>query len=215
MIRILAADDHKIMTEGISAMISQNEEDMIVVATAKNGQEVIQLLSEKEIDIVLLDIQMPKMDGIETAKIVKQDFPDIKILVLSMFLDQVKLDQILQEEISGYVLKDKGYDEIINAIRTIIDGREYYSNEIVELIVSSHRQALHSPKEAGIEVRLTEKEQVVLKMLSEGKNNPEIAKKLNKSIHTINSHVKNIKSKLGIHSVRELVSFAIKNENLK
>lgn len=214
MIKVFIADDHKIMTDGVRSLLMQREDDIEVVGTAQNGREVIQKLKEKQADILLLDIQMPRMDGIETTIQVKKQFPEVKILILSMFLDHAKLDQILQEGISGYVLKDKGYDETVKAIRAIYSGKDFYSDEIVKLIIDNHKRVLHAPKDKKSNVleQLSEKELVILKLLTEGLSNPEMAESLNKSIHTINSHIKNIKAKTGISGVRELISFALKNE---
>lgn len=205
MINLLIADDHQVVIDGLRSLLSL-EADFNVVGEALNGKMVLEALKDQKVDVVLLDINMPVMDGIETAKFMRVHYPDVKILILTMYNKPEFIRNILEAGASGYVLKNAGKEELIDAIRKVEKGEEYFSISVTKTMMESFRSGSDSNK-----VELTKRERGVLTLIAEGDKTSEIAEKLLISTHTVDTHRYNLLSKLNIKNTAGLVRYAIKN----
>ncbi len=205
IVRILVADDHTIVRQGLKLILS-SQPDLQVVGEAANGREVAELADKLRPDLVLLDVAMPELNGIEATKRMMQTNPKIRILVLSMHKEAVYVREILKAGARGYLLKDVIDTELLNAVRSVARGDGYISPAVSGALLSDYRQNVTDPVDL-----LTNREREVLQLIAEGKTNKEIATKLNLSVYTIDSHRGKIMEKLNLHSTGELVRFAIKH----
>lgn len=205
MIRIIIADDHQMFIDGVKALL-ENEDDLKVVGEALNGKQVLGLLEHEPADLILLDVNMPEMDGIETCKLVKQQYHDIKVLMLTMYNNAEFIYGLINVGANGYILKNTGKAELLDAIKTLYSGKTYYSKEVTETILQSlPRQQEHKPET----VPLTEREKEVLKLIVREYNTNEIAAELFISPNTVETHRKNLLSKLKAKNIAGLVKFAL------
>jgi len=202
VINLLIADDHKVLLDGFIS-IFEKENDIDVVATAANGLEVLDHLSKKEIDICLLDINMPELNGVETCKKITKRYPDIKVVALSMYKQSSFIKRMKQNGAKGYLLKDDNAEELLDAIRQVNDGKEYYSKQLVDILVNNVLDKNYNQDS------VTKREKEVLELIAEGYTNLEISKRLFLSEHTIISHRKNLISKLNAKNSAELVKLSI------
>lgn len=205
MIRILIADDHEMFREGIKSLLDSYH-GISVVAEASNGEEVISLLKTTEVDVILLDINMPGINGIEAAGILLKQNPRHKILMLSMFNDAKHIQEVIKSGAKGYVLKDCSKKELVDGIQTVFEGGSYFVDEVKEKLINSFRT-----EEVHGEVVLTKKEQLILQLICQDLTTQQIAEKLTLSIHTVESHRKNLLMKTGAKTSIGLVRFAIDN----
>lgn len=218
-IKILIADDHQILREGlIGCLLTKN--DFKVVGEAVDGIEVIEMADTLQPDIVLMDISMPKMNGLKAAKAILNKQPDIKILVLSAFDDEEYITEFLHCGAKGYILKNNSSKEIIDAIEKILCGHIYIDTEISRLMFSKIMSQIENKvssqhKENNHHCDLTEREIEVLVLVADGRLNKEIADELNISIKTVIAHREHIKEKLGIHSTACLIKYAIEKGLIK
>ncbi len=209
MITVLIADDHKVFRDGIISIL-EDVEDIDVIAEANDGREVMTILKEIQPQVILMDITMGDANGIDTSKLVIKEYPEIKILVLSMHSESGYIVKMLEAGASGYLLKDAGKEEMIRAIRTVAEGNTYYSKKVSSAIVEHLTNPNKSQKEkAGIP--LTKREIEVLQLIAEEYSNPEIAEKLYISIRTVDTHRRNLLEKLGAKNTAGLVKFAMKH----
>jgi len=208
MIRILIADDHRVFREGIK-LILENLQDIEVVGEASDGMEVLQQIETSNPDVILLDISMGELGGIETALILKEKYPGTKILVLSMHHESSYIVHMLEAGAAGFLLKDSGSRELINAIRTVAEGGVYYSKQVSAAIVA-HLTKQSASKEKKTNIPLTKREQEVLRLIAEENSNAEIADRLFISIRTVDTHRRNLLEKLGAKNTAGLVKAAIK-----
>jgi two-component system response regulator NreC len=204
-IRILLADDHTILRQGLKLILS-SQPDLEVVGEAANGHEVVQLAQELRPDIVLLDVAMPELNGIDATRRMMETNPRLRILVLSMHKEAVYVREILRAGARGYLLKDVIDSELLTAVRSVARGDGYVSPAVSSTLLSDYRQNIHDPINL-----LTKREREVLQLIAEGKTNKEVAAKLNLSVYTVDSHRGKIMEKLNLHSTGELVRFAIKH----
>jgi two-component system response regulator NreC len=205
MIHILLADDHTIVRQGLK-MILSSQSDLNVVGEAANGRDVVELAQKLKPDIVLLDVAMPELNGIEATRQMMQANPRLRILVLSMHKEAVYVREILKAGARGYLLKDVIDTELVNAVRSVARGDGYISPAVSGALLSDYRQNVTDPVDL-----LTNREREVLQLIAEGKTNKEVASKLNLSVYTVDSHRGKIMEKLNLHSTGELVRFAIKH----
>lgn len=209
-INVLLADDHQIILDGLQALID-NIEDIHVVAQVNNGQQVINFLRQhkNEVDIVVLDIEMPQADGVQVAQTIKKQYPDIKILILSMYDTEGFVTQMIQIGVSGYILKERGSDELELAIRKIHRGEEYFSQSVTKILVDSIRagNSVSNPKK----LKLTKREIEVLRLIGQGRTTPKIAEVLFIAPSTVDTHRRNLIDKLGVANSRELIRYAVEN----
>lgn len=210
MIRLLIADDHQMFIDGVLAML-QSEEDIEVVHTVRNGLDAIVKMRESSVDIAILDITMPGMGGLEAAELIQKEFLDVKVLLLSMHDERRYIQQALEVGVSGYILKNADRSEFLQAIRTLVRGRSYYSGEVTEAIMRSN---VESDEKANSQVQLTSRELEVLQLIAQEMTNEEIGEKLFLSVNTIKSHRKNLLSKLEVRNTAGLVLYAVKHDLL-
>jgi len=209
-IRILLADDHALVRSGIAALLQMHEE-FEVVGEAGDGQEAIEKTVQLSPDIVLIDISMPGISGIEATKVIRKKCPDTAILVLSMHDSEEYVYQIFRSGADGYLLKSARKEEVLTAVRTVAAGGRYFSPKIADVLLNGYvRKGLS--KKAGAsadELPLTSREQEVLALIGEGLTNQQIADRLFISPRTVDTHRTNIMQKLDIHTAAQLVRFAI------
>ncbi|HSL99771.1 MAG TPA: response regulator transcription factor [Candidatus Limnocylindria bacterium] len=206
--RILVADDHALVREGIIALLKCHD-DIEVLAEAADGRETIEKAVKLRPDIVLMDIAMPGLGGLEATLAIKKANPDIKILVLSQYDDKEYISLLLTAKVSGYILKHAVGTDLISAIRAVARGEFYLYSSIASSLVDDYL----SNKEVVVEdpyERLTDREKQVLKLIAEGNTHKEIAILLNISVKTAMAHFSNIQEKLGIRPRASLVKFAIR-----
>lgn len=205
MINIIIADDQQIIIEGLKGLLIK-EKDINIVDHAKNGIELLEKLKTKAVDLILLDIHMPEMDGIEAAKIVKEEYPSIKILVLSMYNKPEFIRSIIEAGAHGYVLKNAPREELVEAIERVYAGLEHYSPEVKDTIMQNLKTKSHVGP-----AYLTERERAVIRLLADGLTTTEIAGKLFISSHTVDTHRKNLMNKLNQKNIASLVKYAVEN----
>lgn len=209
-IRVLLAEDHVVVREGTRELI-QREPDMEVVAEAGDGEEAVELSKRSRPDVVIMDIAMPKVNGIEATKMIKQELPTTAVLILTAYDNEQYIFALLEAGAAGYLLKNVRRSELINAIRAVQRGESVLHPQIARKVVERFRDA-RGPivaEEPGREV-LSERELEVLRLAGKGKSNKDIAGDLSLSIRTVQAHLGNIFNKLGVGSRTEAVLLALK-----
>lgn len=203
-IRVLICDDHAILRDGIRTLL-ERQDDICVVGEAGNGREALARVAELNPDIVLMDVAMPEMDGIQATRLIKQQFPDVKVLILTQHDDREYVGSLLQAGASGYVLKRSGGHEVSLALRQVYEQGAYLAPIIARRVLEDYSQK--DPVERESVPPLTERERDVLKLVVEGKSNKEIAHLLSISPKTVSVHRSNIMSKLGLHNSVEMLRY--------
>jgi DNA-binding NarL/FixJ family response regulator len=206
--RLLLADDHRLFRDGLRTLLVR-QEDMEVVAEATEGPGTVAAAAKYKPDIVLLDISMPDLNGIEVARKILADNSAIKIIMLSMHSDQRYVTESLRAGASGYVLKDCAIDELLTAIRTVAQNRPYLCSSVAENVIKDYVGMTQTQTDSVFSI-LSAREREVLQLLAEGWSTKEIAGRLDVSIKTIETHRKQIMDKLDIHSIAELTKYAIR-----
>ncbi len=206
MIRVLIADDHQMFVDGLKSLLVE-EKEMHVVGEAKNGYEVLEICDQEPVDIVIMDINMPLMDGIQTSRKLSKKHPSVKILGLSMYNDRDYISDILKAGALGYVLKNTGKESLLTAIATLQSGSSYLSEEVSKTLLSGFMKN-HSAEQM-IE-KLSDREREVLDCIASGLTTYEIADKLFISKNTVETHRKNLLYKLKARNTAELVNNAYK-----
>ena len=209
-IRIALVDDHKMFREGIKSVLS-DEKSIMVVAEAGNAEDIISAISTCKIDVLITDISLPGMSGIELCRYASQNCNQVKILMLSMHTDEEFVMDSVSSGASGYLSKETGHEELIFAIRKIANGEIYFSHNISQTIIQGYRKDKKTSTENPSDT-LSQRELEVLKLYAEGLSNPEIAEKLFISVRTVESHKTHILQKTGLKSHVDLVKLAIKNK---
>ena len=207
-IKILLVDDHRIMREGLRALIEMRP-GLQVVAEAENGQAAIKLNRKLRPDVVIMDINMPDLNGIEATRQMVAEFPDTKIIAFSMHTDHQFVAGALKAGVSGYLQKDSAFEELAQAIRNVVANRTYLSPKITGDVVKDYVEKLQADEFAG-PAFLTDRECELVQLYAEGHATKEIADRLNLSIKTVDTHRRNIMEKLDITSIAELTKFAIR-----
>lgn len=213
MINILLADDHQIIRDGIKSLI-YGIEDIEIVAEACSGLQVLEFLTNKKakVDVVLLDINMPELNGIETALKIHQGFPDVKILCLTMHEEEGYISKVLQAGALGYILKKTGKEELIAAIRSVYSGATYISKEVGNILFQKIAKNSETQPNSFNEILLTQREKEILQLIASEYTNPEIAEKLFISTRTVDAHRRNLLEKLAVKNTAGLVKYAIQNK---
>jgi len=207
-IRVVLADDHNIVREGLKALIDR-QEDMEVVGEADNGLDTIRMTMEKQPDVVVMDVTMPDLNGIDAAKQILSERPNTKILALSMHSDRRFVSKMLSVGASGYMLKDCAFDELAHGIRTMYKNRPYLSGKVVDVVLEDYVNRLDRGEQTASQL-LSDREREVLQLLAEGKSTKEIADRLHLSVKTIETHRRSIMEKLHIRTVAELTKYAVR-----
>lgn len=208
-IKVLIADDHQLFREGLEHLISNNS-DIEIIAQASNGREAVDLAREYKPNVVLMDVGMPEINGIEATKILKKSNPEIKIIALSMHSDKQYIKGMLEAGAAGYLLKNTTVHQAIEAINIVHQGKKYLSTDITEALINNYlgRDDQHFLDTS----ELTQREFEILKLYANGKETREIAKMLYLSVKTIGTHRQNILEKLNIKNTVGMVKFALKHE---
>lgn len=204
--KIILADDHSVFREGMRSLINK-EADLEVIADAENGREAIELTRMHHPDLVIMDSSMPVLNGIEASRTIISEFPDIKILALSMHSDQLFIKKMLSAGVSGYLIKDCTFTELKTAIKTVLDNKIYLSPDLNSLVVSEFVYNLRIPTS---HYTLTNREREILQLLAEGNSVKKIASMLFISTKTVESHRQQIMKKLEITNLPDLTKYAIR-----
>lgn len=206
--KILLADDHRLMRDGLRALL-ERESGFEIVGEAADGITAVQLSRELAPDIVIMDVAMPDLNGIEATRRIKAELPEVKVLALSMHADRRFVKRMLAAGASGYMLKACAFEEVAKAARAVMAGRTYTSPRITDLVLEDYiHQLSGAADEEG--TLLSDREREVLQLLAEGKSSREIADRLHVSVTTVDTHRKHIMDKLGLHSVAELTKYAVR-----
>ncbi|MFK7798417.1 MAG: response regulator [Aureispira sp.] len=206
MINVFITDDHQVIINGLMRLLDASPE-IKIIGTALNGAMLLDQLNTQQPDLILLDISMPVMNGIQAAKAIKKLYPAIKILVFTTFIDKTKVKKITKVGVDGYLLKDSKRDELIHAIKTIMGGTNYYDHRVVDLVMHDYKNTSSISKM----VLLTKREQEVTRLIAQGKSTKEIAEELFISPLTVDTHRRNIFTKLGINKTAALINYAHDN----
>jgi two-component system response regulator NreC len=207
-IRIILADDHEILREGLRGILRQHR-DIEIVAEAANGTETVALTRQFSPDIVIMDITMPDLNGIEATRQIIRDIPGVRVIALSMHSDRHFIERMLHVGASGYLLKHCASRELMTAIRTVQSGKHYLSQTITEVTLAEILTKDGEPVPPLLTL-LTAKEREVLQMVAEGHPTKLIADKMHVTENTVEKHRQHIMDKLGIHSIAELTKYAIR-----
>jgi len=208
-IKILLADDHKMMRDGLRVLI-ENHADMEVIAQADNGRDAVRLARKLNPDVVIMDINMPHLNGMDAAQQVVEESPETRVLALSMHSDRRFVLGMLKAGVSGYLLKDCAFEELALAIETVTAGRHYLSPMIAGTVVQDYMDHLSGKGKPSVLLSLSTREREILQMITEGKHTKEIASVLHLSAKTVETHRLKMMRKLDIHSIAELTRFAIR-----
>lgn len=209
-IRVLIADDHSILREGIRSLL-ENESDMEVVGEAEDGHLAVSMACELEPDVILMDIGMPRLNGLEATRQIRKKLPNTQILVLSMHDNEEYIRQVLANGAMGYILKDAAYNELLSAIRSVYRGEAVLSPAITRLVIEDYlRWGDLRPR--NVDNGLSHREREVLQLIAEGYTNKEIADILCISIKTVQAHRSNLMEKLDLHDKSELIKYAIRKK---
>jgi two-component system, NarL family, response regulator LiaR len=208
-IRVLIADDHRMVREGLKAFLAP-QEDIEVIGEAKDGSEAVSLAERLAPDVILLDLIMPKMDGIQATKEIREKSPDARILIITSFAEDEKVMAALKAGATGYLLKDSSPDELRGAIIQVFAGEASLSPKIARMLINGFHPITSQTLPNTCEQILTPREQDILKMISAGLSNQEIADKLILSIWTVRTHVTHILNKLGLENRTQAALLALK-----
>jgi len=206
-IRVLLADDHPIVREGLRSLL-EKEDDIEIVGEAEEGRKAVGLVRELLPDVVIIDITMPNLNGVDATRQIVKEFPAVKVIALSMHSNVMFVTEMLKAGASAYVLKECFIDELIESIQTVAAGGIYLSPKVTSVVVSDYVKRLSVSAESPLEA-LTEREREVLQLIGEGKNTKQIALELHVSTKTIEANRRKIMEKLDAHSIAELVKIAI------
>jgi two-component system, NarL family, response regulator NreC len=203
--RILLADDHNVVRRGFKLIVSK-EPDLEVVGEAGNGREAVELAERLQPDVVVIDVSMPELNGIEGTRRISVSCPRTRVLALSMHRDAVYVREILRAGARGYIVKDADDDAFLDAVRSVARNEAYLSPAIADAVLSDYRKHVSSPVDL-----LTSREREVIQMIAEGKTNKDIANFLALSVYTVEAHRGKIMEKLNLHNTGDMVRFALRN----
>jgi two-component system, NarL family, response regulator NreC len=208
-IRILLADDHNVMRRGLRLLL-ESQPDFKVVAEAADGRQAVAQAEAHKPDVVVLDVAMPNLSGIEAAQRILSDAPSVAVVVLSMHSDEGYVLRALKAGAKGYLLKDSAEGDLIEAIRAVTQGKTFFSPEISRMLVEDYVREIRSRGVEDSYELLTSREREVLQMIAEGRSNKEVATALNLSLYTVETHRRNLQDKLNLHSLAELILYAVR-----
>jgi two-component system response regulator NreC len=211
MIRVMIADDHGVVRKGVRFLLQQ-ERDIDIVGEAEDGREAVRLAREKTPNVVIIDIAMPHLNGIEAAAQITKVSPSTNIVMLSMYSDEEFLIRALSAGAKGYLLKDQAEIDLVRAVRSVAQGKTFFSPDIAHMLLEDYMRRLQQEGIQDSYGLLTEREREVLQLLAEGKSNKEAAQVLNVSLHTVETHRTNFMQKLSLHNTAEIVLYAMRKK---
>jgi two-component system response regulator NreC len=206
--KILIADDHQIVRQGLRILL-EKEADMEVVAEAEDGRTTVRLVRDLRPGVIIMDVAMPDLNGIEATRQILAEAPGIKVIALSMYADHRFVVNMLKAGASGYLLKDCAFEELTRAIRVVLANKTYLSPGVTDILVKDYKMGI-SANEASAFALLTPREREVLQLMSEGNSTAKIADQLHVSVKTVESHRQQLMQKLNLRSVAELTKYAIR-----
>ncbi|MEW6053506.1 MAG: response regulator transcription factor [Nitrospirota bacterium] len=209
-IRVFIADDHAVVRDGLKLLLEAHG-DIVVVGEAADGRQTVRMVKQSRPDIVLMDVAMPKLNGIDAARQILECCPSIKVVVLSMHASNEYVYQALKAGARGYLLKESAGKEVVNAVRTVYSGRRYLSQQITETVLEGYMQKAGAMSSRSPVERLSTREREILQCIVDGRSNAEIAKHLSLSIKTVETYKSRLMAKLNIHDLPALVKFAIRH----
>jgi len=207
-LRILLADDHKIVRDGLRSLL-EKQQGMEVVGEAENGRLVLELARQKKPDVVIMDVSMPDLNGIEATRQMLAAQPGVRVIALSMHSDRRLVAGMLQAGASGFLLKDCAFDELARAINAVMSNQPYLSPRIAETVIQDYVRRM-TPSESSTADALTKRQREVLQLLAEGWSTKHISSHLYLSVKTVETHRREIMAKLSLHSIAELTKYAIR-----
>lgn len=207
-IKIVLADDHKIVRDGLRSLIEQ-ESDMEIVAEVEDGREAIKAIGETSPDVVIMDVAMPNLNGVDATRRITSEYPSVKVIALSMHSDKRFVAEMLKAGSRGYLVKDCAFEELVRAIRTTATGATYLSPSITGVIMGDYVRQLSGEQTYKSDV-LSPREREVLQLIAEGNTTKEVASCLHVSVKTIETHRQHIMKKLHLRSIAELTKYAIR-----
>jgi len=214
MINVLLADDHTMFVDGIDSIL-KTESDIAVVGKVYNGPDVVQFVKDNKVDLVLLDVNLPDMNGIEVCKALKEQNIETKILAISMFNEESFVTEILNNGAQGYILKNTGREELLKALRTVVGGKSYFSDDVTQTIMKGlMKQRKAGKQKEGFFPKISRREKEVLRLIIQEHTTQEIANKLFISLKTVESHRSSLLNKMNARNTAGLVRIAIENNLL-
>ena len=208
-IRIMVTDDHQIVLDGIKSLINRIP-GFRLVGEAHNGREAIDLLKHLHVDVLLMDLDMPEMNGMEATSIIKEKYPVVRVLILTMHNEKALINKVMESGASGFVLKNSSQDELMEAIKKVHSGQQYFSAEVTMTLLSKTEHRTSSNLKTPVDLsQLTERETEILRLIAEGNSNKEIGEQLFISHRTVDTHRTNLMKKLAVHNIAGLIKFAI------
>ncbi|MGB3468079.1 MAG: response regulator transcription factor [Cyclobacteriaceae bacterium] len=211
MIKLLLVDDHQMFLDGISSILA-DEEDIQIIQEMPDGDLALKVLETEEVDVVVLDYEMPEMNGEEAARRIKEINSEIKILVLSMHKDKNIIKRLIKAGIHGFVLKNRGKKDLIYAIRKVMEGKKCFGEDIMELLIDEIADT--DKKQSRLKIHLTRREKEVLKLVVDGFTSKQMAEKLFIAESTVETHRGNLLEKAGVKNSRALIKYAFDNDLL-
>lgn len=208
-VKVLIADDHGVVRKGLRLLLEQYP-DIEVAGEAANGREVVKLATELSPDIILMDIAMPLLNGIEAAEQVRKVNGDIGIIMLTMHADESYLLRALNTGVKGYLLKESAEDDLLRAVKAVSQGKPFFSPAITQTLLEDYMRVLKQEGLSDSFELLTAREKEVLQLLAEGKTNKDVATILDVSLYTVESHRTNMMQKLNLHNTAEIVLYAVR-----
>ncbi len=208
-IRILLADDHTVVRDGLRALL-EKQPDMTVVAEAGDGRETVRLAEEQLPDVIVMDIAMPNMNGIEATRRITGSNPQTAVVILSMHQDESYVLRSLKAGAKGYLLKDSLRSDVIEAIRSVAQGRSFLTRKVSRMLQEDYVRQMERRGVDDSYDLLTDREREILQLIAEGRTNKEVATMLNISLTTVETHRTHILQKLGLHSIPELILYAVR-----
>jgi len=208
MIKVIIADDHQLLIDGLRSLLDKKSQ-IKVVGVAKDGMEAATIALEQKPDIAILDVSMPKLNGIDTARRIIRDLPETKVLMLSMHAEKRYIQEALRVGARGYILKESAASEVIEAINSVMRGELFFSHSVRDQVLRDYVNMIKDEPET-VESPLSGREREVLQILAEGVSTKDAAAMLNISIKTVETHRKQIMDKLDLHSIAELTKYAIR-----
>ena len=208
MVRILLADDHKILRDGLHSMLDA-QQGFEVVAVADTGRKAVRLVDKHKPDVVIMDINMPELNGIDATRQIKASRPETKVITLSMYSDRHFIEGMLKAGVSGYLIKECAFEDMVKAVRMVMKDKVFLSTEITRAVIGEYVEILRNGSQSRGE-ELTNREREILQLIAEGHSTKMIAEKLFISTKTVETHRRNIMDKLEIHTIPELTKYALR-----